>query len=67
MEIDLCDSDHIFTEVCQEGNKYITGTYTNNTFLRDKWEVNIEDFLSLDEALVELSRMIMDSNTPSNL
>ena len=61
IEIQLGNGDFIYTEVCRKGNKLITGTPTNNTFLRDEWEVNIEDFYSEQEALQELYAMIEES------
>jgi len=61
IEIALSNGEYLYTEVCREDNKLITGTPTNNSFLRDEWEVNIEDFCSEQEALQELYAMIEES------
>lgn len=61
IEIDLGGGEYMYTEVCREGNKLITGTPTNNTFLRDEWEVEVEDFFSEEEALEELYEIIFQS------
>jgi arginine/ornithine N-succinyltransferase beta subunit len=61
IEIDLGSGEYLYTEVCREGDKLITGTPTNNTFLRDQWEVSVEEFYSEQEALEELYAMIEES------
>jgi hypothetical protein len=61
IEIALSNGEYLYTEVCREDNKLITGTPTNNSFLRDEWEVDIEDFCSEQEALQGLYAMIEES------
>ena len=52
----------VYTEVCESEGKLITGTPTNNTFLRDEWEISLEEFNSQDEALEALHEMIQESS-----
>jgi len=54
VEIKMPNGEYFTTEVCREGDKLITGTATNNSFLRDQWEVNVEEYYSQQEALQEL-------------
>ena len=58
VEIRMSNGEYFYTEVCREGNKLITGTFTNNSLLRDEWEVDIDDHSSLQEALNELYAML---------
>jgi len=52
----------VYTHICKSEGKLITGTPTNNTFLRDEWEVSLEEFYSEDEALQALVEMIEESS-----
>jgi len=61
IEIKLENGDYLYTEVCREGDKLVTGTYTNNVFLRDRWEVTISDHGSLQAAMEELYAIIDES------
>jgi hypothetical protein len=54
VEIKMPNGEYFVTEVCREGDKLVTGTFTNNSFLRDQWEVSVEEFYSQQEALEEL-------------
>jgi hypothetical protein len=54
IEIKRPDGEYFYTEVCREGDKLITGTFTNNSFLRDQWEVSVEEYYSEQAALEEL-------------
>jgi hypothetical protein len=54
VEIKMPNGEYFVTEVCREGDMLVTGTFTNNSFLRDKWEVSVEEFYSQQEALEEL-------------
>ena len=54
IEIKMPNGEYFYTEVCREGNKLITGTFTNTGLLRDKWEVNIDEYSSVQSALEEL-------------
>lgn len=58
IEIKLENGDYFYTEVICRGDKLITGTFTNNSFFRDAWEVNISDYGSLQLAMEELYSMI---------
>jgi hypothetical protein len=63
IEILLEDGEYFYTEVCREGDKLITGTFTNNSFLRDddRFEVDLDDhYGSLQEGLQELYQNIFD-------
>lgn len=60
IEIALSNDEYLYTEVCREGDKLITGTPTNNSFLRDEWSVDIEDD-NEQAALEELYAMIEES------
>jgi len=61
IEIKLENGDYLYTEVCREGDKLVTGTYTNNSFLRDRWEVTISDYGSQQAAMEELYAIIDES------
>jgi hypothetical protein len=54
IEIEKPNGERFYIEVCREDDKLVTGTFTNNTFLRDQWEVSIEEYSSEQEALEEL-------------
>ena len=55
VEIRMLNGKYFYTEVVREGNKLITGTFTNTGLLPDPWEVDIDDHGgSLQEALEEL-------------
>lgn len=54
VEIERPNGEYFTTEVCREGNKLITGTFTNTGLLRDHWEVDVEEYYSEQEALEEL-------------
>ena len=61
IEIKLENGDYLYTEVIREGDKLITGTHTNNSFLRDPWEINISDcYGSLQVSLEELYDLIYE-------
>lgn len=61
IEIKLETGDYLYTEVCREGDKLVTGTHTNNSFLRDPWEVKISDHGSQQAAMEELYAIIDES------
>lgn len=65
VEIKMRNGEYFYTEVCREGNKLVTGTWTNNGLLRDEWEVDIDDHGSLQEALQELY-MILEEYAQSD-
>lgn len=52
IEIEMPNGEYFYTEVAREGDKLVTGTFTNTGLLRDEWEVAIE--CSEQEALEEL-------------
>lgn len=65
VEIELPSGEYLVTEVIKDGGKFITGTFTNNSFLRDMWEVDIDEYNSQQEALEELYAEIENfANTP---
>jgi hypothetical protein len=58
VEIKMPNGEYFATEVVKEGDKFITGTFTNTGLLRDKWEVSIEEYYSHQEALQELYEIL---------
>ena len=60
VEIEMPNGEYLTTEVVKDGDKFVTGTFTNNSFLRDMWEVDIDEYNSQQEALEELYYMIED-------
>lgn len=54
VEIKLPNGEYFVTEVARDGDKLVTGTFTNTGLLRDEWEVNISDYANEQEALEEL-------------
>lgn len=58
VEIKMPNGEYFSTEVVKEGDKFITGTFTNTGLLRDKWEVSIEEYYSHQEALQELYEIL---------
>jgi hypothetical protein len=65
VEIKMPNGEYFTTEVCREGDKLITGTATNNSFLRDQWEVSVEEYYSQQEALQELYEQLEEyANSP---
>jgi hypothetical protein len=68
VEIKMPNGEYFTTEVVKEGDKFITGTFTNTGLLRDKWEVSIEEYYSHQEALQELYEILEDyANSPEAL
>lgn len=65
VEIEMPNGEYLITEVVKDNNKFITGTFTNNSFLRDQWEVDINDHPNQQEALEALYYEIEDfANRP---
>ena len=59
------NGEYFTTEVCREGNKLVTGTFTNTGLLRDQWEVDVEEYYSQQEALQELYETLEEfANSP---
>ena len=68
VEIKMPNGEYFTTEVVKEGDKFITGTFTNTGILRDKWEVSIEEYYSHQEALQELYEILEEyANSPEAL
>ena len=68
VEIKMSNGEYFTTEVVKEGDKFITGTFTNTGLLRDKWEVSIEEYYSHQEALQELYEILEEyANSPDAL
>jgi hypothetical protein len=61
IEVKQRDGDYISTTVMKKGTKLITGTPTNSMFLCNEWEVDLENYYSLDEALDDLYSAISAS------
>ena len=61
VEIEQPNGEHFVTEVVRDGGKLITGSPTNAVFLRDQWEVSIEEFANEQEALQELYAMLEEA------
>ena len=49
VEIKMPNGEYFTTEVCREGNKLVTGTFTNTGLLRDQWEVDVEELYTILE------------------
>jgi hypothetical protein len=65
VEIKMLNGEHFTTEVCREGDKLVTGTFTNTGLLRDQWEVSVEEYYSQQEALQELYEQLEEyANSP---
>ena len=65
LEIKMPNGGYFYTEIVKEGNKLITGTFTNTGLLRDPWEVDIEEYCSEQDALQELYANLEDyANSP---
>ena len=65
LEIKMPNGEYFTTEVVKEGDRFITGTFTNTGLLRDKWEVSIEEYYSHQEALQELYEILEEyANSP---
>ena len=61
IEIKLENGDYLYTEVVRRGDKLVTGTFTNNSFFKDPWEINISDcYGSLQLAMEELYDLIYE-------
>ena len=59
------NGEYFTTEVCREGNKLVTGTFTNTGLLRDQWEVDVEEYYCQQEALEELYTILEEfANSP---
>lgn len=54
VEIEMLNGGYLTTEVVKDGDKFITGTFTNTGLIRDEWEVTISDYANEQEALEEL-------------
>jgi hypothetical protein len=66
VEIEMPNGEYLVTEVVKEDDEFITGTFTNNSFLRDMWEVDINEYNSQQEALEELYYEIEEyANSPA--
>ena len=65
VEIKMPNGEYFYTEVCREGDKLITGTFTNTGLLRDQWEVGVEEYYSEQEALAGLYAILEEyANSP---
>ena len=61
IEVKQPNGHYLSTTVMKKGKKLITGTPTNNSFLRNEWAVNLNDYFTLDEALDDLYTLVSNS------
>ena len=61
IEVKQPNGNYLSTTVMKKGKKLITGTPTNGAFLRNEWEVNLNHYFTLDEALEDLYTQVSDS------
>jgi len=61
IEVKQCDGNYLSTTVMKLKNKLVTGTPTNNAFLRNEWEVDLNNYYTLEEALDDLYTQVYDS------
>ena len=54
------------TTVMKKGKKLITGTSVKGTFFRNEWAVNLNNYVSLSEALDDLYEQVKDSAQAMN-
>ena len=67
IEVKQPNGHYLSTTVMKKGKKLITGTPTNGAFLKNEWEVNLNNYFSLDEALEDLYTQVSDSARSNNL
>jgi hypothetical protein len=61
IEVKQPNGHYLSTTVMKKGKRLITGTPTNGAFLRNEWEVNLNNYFTLDEALEDLYTQVSDS------
>ena len=61
IEVKQRNGDYLSTTVVKFKDKLITGTDLKSGFLRNEWEVDLNNYYSLDEALEDLYTQVADS------
>lgn len=61
IEVKQRNGDYLSTTVMKFRDKLITGTDLKSGFLRNEWEVDLNNYYSLDEALEDLYTQVADS------
>ena len=61
IEVKQRNGDYLSTTVRKFRDKLITGTALPSGFLRNEWEVDLNNYYSLDEALEDLYTNVADS------
>jgi hypothetical protein len=67
IEVKQPNGHYLSTTVMKKGKKLITGTPTNGAFLKNEWEVSLNNYFTLDEALEDLYTQVSDSAHAKNL
>jgi len=67
IEVKQPNGHYLSTTVMKKGKKLITGAPTNGAFLKNEWEVNLNNYFTLDEALEDLYTQVSDSARSNNL
>lgn len=66
IEVKQRNGDYLSTTVMKFRDKLITGTDLKSGFLRNEWEVDLNNYYSLDEALEDLYTQVSDSAHAQN-
>lgn len=66
IEVKQLNGDYLSTTVMKFRDKLITGTDLKSGFLRNEWEVDLNNYYSLDEALEDLYTQVSDSAHAQN-
>jgi len=61
IEVKQRNGDYLSTTVMKFRDKLITGTDIKSGFFRNEWEVDLNNYYSLDEALEDLYTQVADS------
>lgn len=61
IEVKQSNGHYLSTTVMKKGKRLITGTPTAGVFLRNEWEVNLNNYFTLEEALDDLYTQVSDS------
>lgn len=61
IEVKQRNGDYLSTTIMKLRDKLITGTDLKSGFLRNEWEVDLNNYYSLDEAIEDLYTQVADS------
>lgn len=61
IEVKQPNGHYLSTTVMKKGKKLITGTPINGVFLKNEWEVSLNNYSGLAEALEDLYTQVSDS------